>query len=225
MAAVPTSYQFIKAVNNNVVIIGLDGITPVVQYSLQPGKDLKIDERNPDNVLIPVEESKGAQNKFLSISYKKMDFANSTPSATNPADITEALDFLSSDFFFELGGGGGGDSLWEVADIGFGDVLVNKDRDLDNGGILLYKENDDYQSAVIISETLGVSFQLLNKNTGDGGIIKVDPTGLITLDGNNNIYVTGFPEYADDAAADADTNLPIGCLYKLTGDRAIYQKP
>lgn len=32
-------------------------------------------------------------------------------------------------------------------------------------------------------------------------------------------------EYADDAAADADTALLSGFLYKITGDRAIYQKP
>jgi len=31
--------------------------------------------------------------------------------------------------------------------------------------------------------------------------------------------------YADDAAADADTDLASKCLYKVTGDRTVYQKP
>jgi hypothetical protein len=34
-----------------------------------------------------------------------------------------------------------------------------------------------------------------------------------------------LPVYADDAAADSDTNLPSGGLYKLTGSRVVYQKP
>lgn len=34
-----------------------------------------------------------------------------------------------------------------------------------------------------------------------------------------------LPVYADDAAADSDTNLPSGGLYKLAGSRVVYQKP
>jgi len=33
------------------------------------------------------------------------------------------------------------------------------------------------------------------------------------------------PTYANDAAADADANLPSGGLYLLTGDRTLYRKP
>jgi len=39
-----------------------------------------------------------------------------------------------------------------------------------------------------------------------------------------HIYVS-IPIYADDAAADADTNLPQGASYKLTGNRTIFHKP
>ena len=34
-----------------------------------------------------------------------------------------------------------------------------------------------------------------------------------------------LPSYASDAAADADGTLPSGSLYKLTGSRAVFQKP
>lgn len=39
-----------------------------------------------------------------------------------------------------------------------------------------------------------------------------------------HIYVS-IPSYANDAAADADTNLPSGASYKLTGNRTIFHKP
>jgi hypothetical protein len=34
-----------------------------------------------------------------------------------------------------------------------------------------------------------------------------------------------IPEYTNDAAADADTNLPSGALYKVELSRIVYQKP
>ena len=45
------------------------------------------------------------------------------------------------------------------------------------------------------------------------------------LDTRANIRYTGLPDYVDDAAADADTNLLSGSLYLITGDRTIYLKP
>jgi len=101
MALVPNTFRFIKLANNNVIILGYIGTNPVVSYSLQPGKDIRVDEALADNLVIPVMESKGAQNKFISISYQKMDFVNSTPSGANPTNVGQALNFLSVNFFFE----------------------------------------------------------------------------------------------------------------------------
>ena len=42
---------------------------------------------------------------------------------------------------------------------------------------------------------------------------------------NNCAIVLNVPTYADDASADADTNLPSGGLYKLTGNRTLFVKP
>lgn len=42
----------------------------------------------------------------------------------------------------------------------------------------------------------------------------------------NNISTNfAVPEYADDAAADADSSFESGKLYTVTGDRTIYKKP
>lgn len=44
------------------------------------------------------------------------------------------------------------------------------------------------------------------------------------------VYKSGYivptiPSYADDAAADADSDLPSGALYRVSGNRAVYRKP
>jgi hypothetical protein len=55
--------------------------------------------------------------------------------------------------------------------------------------------------------------------------------GRIIFNAEDNVFVItgstgiGLPIYANDAAADSDTNLPQGALYKLTGNRATFQKP
>lgn len=41
----------------------------------------------------------------------------------------------------------------------------------------------------------------------------------------DSIVINGLNEYANDGLADSDSDLPSNGLYKITGDRAIYQKP
>lgn len=42
----------------------------------------------------------------------------------------------------------------------------------------------------------------------------------------NGYYINaGIPTYANDAAADADSNLPSKAFYKITGNRGVFQKP
>lgn len=45
------------------------------------------------------------------------------------------------------------------------------------------------------------------------------------FDENGFFVHLSTPEYANDAAADVDTNLPSGAHYKITGSRQLYQKP
>lgn len=51
---------------------------------------------------------------------------------------------------------------------------------------------------------------------GTATYLEMTPTGRLKMN---------LQTYADDAAADADATLPSGALYKLTGNRAIFQKP
>jgi hypothetical protein len=45
------------------------------------------------------------------------------------------------------------------------------------------------------------------------------------IDENGYFVLLAVPTYANDAAADADSNLPSGAYYKLTGNRTTFQKP
>ena len=45
------------------------------------------------------------------------------------------------------------------------------------------------------------------------------------IDENGYFTYLAHPTYANDAAADADTNLPSKAFYKITGNRTLYQKP
>lgn len=63
--------------------------------------------------------------------------------------------------------------------------------------------------------TQAIDFQVNNSTTHS-----VYSKGAVT----NHNYGT-LPEYVNDAAADADADLESNSLYKITGDRAIYQKP
>lgn len=60
--------------------------------------------------------------------------------------------------------------------------------------------------------------------------LQVEKLGVfLSNDGNPNgvvnIVPANLPIYANDAAADADANLISQSLYKITGDRTVYQKP
>ena len=55
----------------------------------------------------------------------------------------------------------------------------------------------------------------------DDGLNKLQVDGKISC---VNIIPT-LTTYANDASADADTSLPNGAFYKLTGSRIVYQKP
>lgn len=76
---------------------------------------------------------------------------------------------------------------------------------------------------------------IINQNTASYTIqsydqnftyLSIEPTSnLLAIRSTGNILMSDLPVYTNDAAADADTNLPSGSLYKLTGSRAVYQKP
>ena len=55
--------------------------------------------------------------------------------------------------------------------------------------------------------------------------IENNSPGYIQILSTTTVVMNDLPSYVDDAAADADTNLPSGGLYKLNSGRQVFQKP
>lgn len=89
-----------------------------------------------------------------------------------------------------------------------------------------YKGVDDYNK---------LPKSRMHISTPRGGAILIDGiddkiyigtrTGREKIEMWGKVTLTNLPVYANDAAADADTNLPSGALYRLSSGRAVYQKP
>lgn len=77
------------------------------------------------------------------------------------------------------------------------------------------------QGTSIVYQQLTVNKDFVKLSNGD---ITAFPTTTIGIEGDR-IKMTGVPEYANDAAADADSTLPSGGVYTVTGDRALRIKP
>jgi len=89
------------------------------------------------------------------------------------------------------------------------------------------------------TETASVSFDsvaddaLISIGTGNNTYDKDYFLKVATLIGGSPFFAlktdgaieTILPIYATNVAADADTSLPVGGLYQLTGDRTVYRKP
>jgi len=100
MGLVPEKYVFVKESNNNVTMVGYINTDIVELYSLTPAKDIRVSQSYPGSIIIPVDSmGNHVDNKFVSIPWERIDFANSTPSSS-PATIFEAVQSLSDDFFY-----------------------------------------------------------------------------------------------------------------------------
>jgi hypothetical protein len=75
----------------------------------------------------------------------------------------------------------------------------------------------------ITQNTSAYTIQTVDQNHTYFGVYP--SSNLIAIRSTGNILLSDLPVYADDAAADADVDLIPGSLYKLTGSRAVYQKP
>lgn len=77
-----------------------------------------------------------------------------------------------------------------------------------------------------------INLSVLDNPNSKVGKVNIQPT-QVTIDyeanqiliDDNGIKLTGVTQYASDAAADADSNLPAGGIYKVTGDRSLRIKP
>jgi len=103
----------------------------------------------------------------------------------------------------------------------FGDLLNISETWLvgaNSGGRLYFYNNTIGAEQMRLFQTTG---NVKIGNSEDDGANKLQVDGKISC---TNI-LTNLTTYATDALADADTNLPNGAFYKLTGLRTIFQKP
>lgn len=73
-----------------------------------------------------------------------------------------------------------------------------------------------YSQSTVLDLFVDVRESGVKIGNGFSTFIEMTPSGRVKLN---------LPSYADDAAADADATLPSGALYKVTGNRTIFQKP
>lgn len=92
-------------------------------------------------------------------------------------------------------------------------------NDLANGAVIQFDDlsNDTFIGIATNNNTYDKDY-LLKVSTIRG----TTPFFALTV---NGAIETILPTYASNAAADADTSLPVGGLYQLTGDRTVYRKP
>ena len=140
-----------------------------------------------------------------------------------------------------LGGGGSGESLWSVREVGeFGTVLAPADvyrdvliasADPENDAALFgtKRAGGDLSAPSVFLGIGGTRFTLTKSDTELSLVLssgETTPFALYMDRGSGRVsFCPQVPEYADDAAADADALLKPGAFYKLTGGRQIFQKP
>ncbi len=146
-----------------------------------------------------------------------------------------------------IGGGGSGESAWSVQDPReFGPVLAQSDL---FQNILIVSASPDDDAAYVATRKgqpateeaaalppsvfMGIGGLRLTLEKSDGVFSLVlsygDGIAPFALhqdrDSGRVSFCPNVPEYANDAAADADALLKPGAFYKLTGGRQIFQKP
>lgn len=141
------------------------------------------------------------------------------------------------------GTSGGGE--WEVQDLeDFGTVLApvnlfqnilipSADAAGGDASYLFVSQEPQVEAQSVPFVGMGVGGSRLTMSKTDGVFSLVVSYGEATSpfalyldrDSGKVSFCPNLPEYADDAAADSDTLLMPGALYKLAGGRAIYQKP
>jgi hypothetical protein len=111
-------------------------------------------------------------------------------------------------------------NVYAVTDVGEIYVIINNavgTANLDGGTIRDYAGTGKGTGKSYIERYTG-------QKTASGTDMQIE-TLRERLDENGFYIYYTHPVYANDAAADADTNLPSKAYYKITGNRGVFQKP
>lgn len=188
------------------------GITPIV-FS-QKNSDGLIDSNGDVNISANgnlnlagnnyVEINNNVNNQAIIMS----DFGINIEAATYPVSITSANSTVSVYGEGDVQVVSNGNNVNIFAESGEFNIYAGQSTD--------WYVGDTDQNKGYIKRTAGV---------GIANEVKIHAAlGKINLS-SGYLVASQLPSYVDDAAADADSDLPSGAFYKLNAGRAIYQKP
>lgn len=137
-------------------------------------------------------------------------------------------------FFNAPGNNTSGDIIWQISnEDGSNNILkVTGDKALTHSGGSFDQNTSDYNLYHRLTST-GQHFFEFNVPgfqtsfyMGAGGLFQISSaSNLNLLSATGKYKFSNLPSYGSDALADADTDLPSGGFYKITGSRVISQKP
>jgi len=91
-----------------------------------------------------------------------------------------------------------------------------------HAGAWLSMQTNSYEFNIGVDTYLSILPTLITIGTNTAEELRLTPG----VDGSTyNIAITSLGSYANDIAADADTNLKSGALYHITGSRVVHRKP
>jgi len=189
-------------------------VTNVNGNTLLMGNDIN----NTQNVFISTVDGNDSITGLVSFVDNPFSIAGlNIRTNTVTKDVTVAFDIISDD-----------SGTASYKGIGF---RVDGDTGENNMEILCWTDSDTENAVVSIDDTGYDS--LISVGTGNNTYNKEYFLKVATIIGGtpffaltvNGAIQTALTSYASNAAADADTSLPVGGLYQLTGDRTVYRKP
>ena len=188
--------------------------------------------------IISTVDDKSGQDVSLTVSQSVKDFTlrfqDDSISLDNTVEFAKTKLILPDGYIIESSIQSDPDviTLISVGDTnaqGKGVLLFSRnDTNSTNNSVLVESNNvriasiDSLNSQESYISVYSNAIELFNSITNSQFSIGED---ILINSGSDKIYLNQLPIYADDAAADADVNFASGGLYKVTGSRAVYQKP
>ncbi|MFY1047173.1 hypothetical protein [Chryseobacterium sp. GP-SGM7] len=159
--------------------------------------------------------AKGQYSVTLGSNLVSNSYSEIVLGSNNSITSTDAANWIPTEPIFQLGNGPS-----------FGNNS-NAVTVLKNGNMGIGNENQALNPVNKLVVGSG-NVQIINLPSISGATsdkIVVADTGGVLRTINFSQLTQAIPQYANDAAADADSGLPSGGFYKITGNRAVYQKP
>jgi hypothetical protein len=201
------TFRFIKESNGNVVVRRYKGAVMDFVYSIQPDKDLRINQNKIDQISVPIYNTGGLTGgELLMIPWTQVDLPNSVPSSAAQSSIQDTINVLAEDFFFANAGGGGGGGVTSVNGQTGVVVLTASDVGAPSGSGTSTGTNTGDETTVSIQTKRPLKTVGGNSLEGSGDIPFPADTGITQLTGD----VTAGPGNGSQVATLANTAVTPG---------------